>query len=71
MANMPVTPIAGIWTRRVSGEGPYPTFELGVTLEDGSELALRTFDFFATAFAYISGAGIREALRRRGEAACT
>lgn len=65
MADIPVIPIAGVWARRVSSEGPYPAFELGVTLEDSSELPLGAYDLFATTFAHISGDGIREALRRR------
>lgn len=63
MAEIPVTLIAGVWARLVSNAGPHPEFALGITLEDGSELALRTFDFFATTFAHVSGDGIREVLR--------
>lgn len=38
MAESPVIPVAGVWARRISNADPHPVFELGVTLEDGSEL---------------------------------
>ena len=68
MAESPVIPITGVWARRVSNVGPHPAFELGVTLEDGSELPLGTYDLFATTLAHISGDGIRATWQRHEEA---
>jgi len=68
MAEIPVTAIAGVWARCVHNVGLHPEFELGVTLADGSELPLGTYDLFATTLAHISGVGIKKALQQRAEA---
>ncbi len=69
MADIPIIPITGVWARRVADEAdPYPAFALGVTLKDGTELALRTCDLHATSNVHISGHGILKALTEQKDA---